>query len=320
MRYCVPYLVPAPGPAALLRRADDWAAALDDPTSAHRAISELVTTLASLSEVAEPSEWALLRSALAAHPLVALLRRDPLVSLAWRALPGGPEAEALLDDLMLRHPSREEMVARADAVGRNVHAATSSLPACDATRDRRRMIARCADQVAEERQHAEILGITLGYLREAEASLAGPAGRIGRWVALVPSSDQSASISRAMPLPWVVPVVGNALTTLLRPDRLGSFDLVYCKALETMSDGAAEALAVAAFARVRRGGRLLLGCRAPGALDAAFWAFGGKSQYHLRDETRLARLVSALPPQELGGRKLFSSMNEAISYLEIEKV
>lgn len=319
MRNRVPYLASPAEPAGLLRLADGWAEALESPTTAHQAVSGLVAALAAVADGTDAGEWALVRAALSSHRLMQLLRRDPLVAYAWRSGGHGPDAQAMLEDLMLRHPDRDAMVGRADQIGQNVHAATTSLPACDAQRDRRRLIARIADSVADSRQGTEILAITPGYMREVESSIAGPAGRIARWTALLPTADQAAVIARAMPLPWVVPIVGSTLATLQRGDILGSFDVVYCKAIEALPDPAAEALAVAAFARLKPGGRLLLGCRAEGAVDTAFWSLGAKRELHLREEVRMARLVSALPPREVAARTLFSSMNDAISYLEVEK-
>jgi hypothetical protein len=319
MRNRVPFLAPPAEPASLLRLADGWAAALESPTSAYRAVTGLVAALAAVADQADAREWALVRSALATHRLTQLLRRDPLVAYAWRSGGNVADTHAMLDDLMLRHPERDAMVGRADRVGQNVYAATSSLPSCDATRDRRRLIARVVDAMAESRQPAEILAITPGYMREAESSIAGPAGRISRWVALVPTAEQASVVSRSVPLPCVEPLVGSTLATLLRRDILGGFDLVYCKAIETMADPAAEALAVASFALLKPGGRMLLGCRAPGALDAAFWSLGTRRDSVTRDEAGLARLVTALPPHEVAAREIFPGLNEAVTYLEVAK-
>jgi hypothetical protein len=317
MRNRVPFLASPAEPAALLRLADGWAEALGDPTSAYRAVNDLVTALASVADGADAREWALVRATLATHRLAQLLRRDPLVANAWRSGGNGADALAMVDDLMLRHPERDRMIGRADAIGQNVYAATSSLPAADATRGRRRLLCRLADSMAERGHPAEILAITPGYMREVESSVAGPAGRIARWVALLPTADQATEISRAMPLPWVVPLVGSTLATLLRRDILGDFDFVYCKAIETMPDPAAEALTVAAFSRLKPGGRMLLGCKAPGAIDMAFWSLGTKRDLYLRDEAGLARLVTALPAQDVASRALFSGINECTAYLEV---
>jgi hypothetical protein len=319
MRNRVPFLATPPEPRALLRLADGWAEALEDPGAAYRAVHDLVMALAAVADGADQREWTLVRATLATHRLTQLLRRDPLVAYAWRSGGNSADAEAMVDDLMLRHPLRDPMIGRAEAIGQNVYAATSSLPAADATRGRRRLISRLADATAEHGDAAEILAITPGYMREAETSVAGPAGRIARWVALVPTAEQATTISKGIPLPWVVPLVGSTLATLLRRDMLGSFDLVYCKAIDTLPDPAAEALVVAAFSRLKPGGRMLIGCQAPGAIDAAFWSLGTKRETYRRDEAGLARLVTALPPREVASRALFSAINASIAYLEVRK-
>lgn len=318
MRNRVPLIGGPTDARALVRFADAASTGLEDAVAAYRAVCEFVAQLAAAADAADAGEWSALRRSLSDHPFTHALRRDPLVACAWRS--GRAAApDLMLGDLMLRHPKAEPLVRAAARVGRNIYAATSSLPLPDATRDRRRLIARIADAVAEERPGAEILAIAPGFMREAEASLAGPSGSISRWVALVSEADTAAEIARSFPVPWVVPIQRRTLATLLRPDLLGTFDFVYCKSLEVLADSVAEALIVGAFCRLRRGGRLLLACRAPGAADAAFWALGSDMPPILRDEAMLARLSGALDPRQVALRRGFAGVNEAIAYLEVVK-
>ncbi|WP_291298224.1 hypothetical protein [Elioraea sp.] len=307
-----------------MARADAWADQIRDPTGAYRVVAEMVSDLAAMAEVCDNAEWGLLRSALLAHPLSQLLRRDPLLARAWRRCDalgqmGVGQQDAVLVDLMLRHPESEVLLRRADDIGRNVYEATSALPGCEAMRDCRRLLARLGDSVAERRWGAEILGIGPAYMREAALSLSGPAGGIRRWVGLVPYQDDATVIARSMPVPWVIPYVARTLPTLLRPDLLGSFDLVYCTGLDQLPDQSAELLMVAAFARVRPGGRLLLAGHDGGGGDAAFWRLAAATVLHQRDEARFAGLAAALPPRDIAARRVFRSINDAMVYLEVEK-
>ena len=319
MRNRLQFLLEAPNGEELLRLADACARSLEDPVSAYREVSRFVAALGAAADAADPQEWSLLRKAVALHPLMRELARDPLIFYARRAGRRTAAPEMTIGDLMLRHPEGDRLVHATEPVGRNIHAATSSLALCDAVRDRRRLLARFVDAASERRIGAEVLAIDPGYMREAQSSIAGPAGGIRRWVALVGESRAAAEIARSMPLPWVVPIQGNVLATLLRPDLVGQFDVVYCKTLETMPDGVAEALAVAAFSRLRPGGRMLLSCRAPGAPDAAFWTLVAGVEPHLRDEAMLSRLAGVLDPREVRARRGFSSVNEAVAYLEVVK-
>lgn len=317
MRNRVQFFLEVLDTAGLLRIADACLRDLDDPVAAYRAVGRFVAALAAAADGADAREWSLLRRAVSLHPLIRELRRDPLVAHASQSGPAAPETT--LGDLMLRHPEGDRLVRAADRVGRNIYPATSALPAAEAMRDRRRLIARLADAVAEERRGAEILAVDPGYMREAEASLAGPSGGIRRWVGLVSEAASASEIARSLPLPWVVPLPRNTLATLLRSDLIGTFDFVYCKSLEVMPDALAESLIVAAFARLHSGGRLLVSCRAPGASDAAFWTLLGGSAMHLRDEAALSRLAGALDSREVAARRGFGGVNEAIAYLEVVK-
>jgi hypothetical protein len=323
------FLGTTPEPEKLLARADAWAEQIRDPTGAYRVVAEMVSDLAALAEVCDGGAWSLLRSALMTHKLSHLLRRDPLLARAWRRndasrQQGGGEydvgqQDGVMVDLMLRHPESEGLLRRADDIGRNVYEATSALPGCEAMRDCRRLLARLGDSVAERRWGAEILGIGPGFMREAALSLSGPAGGIRRWVGLVPHQDEATVIARSMPVPWVIPYVAPCLPTLLRPDLLGAFDLVYCTTLDQLPDQAAELLMVAAFARVRPGGRMLLAGQDGGGGDATFWQFGAGVARRARDEARFAGLIGALPPRDIAARRVFRSINEAMVYLEVEK-
>jgi len=317
MRNRMQALLDGPDAAELLGLAERCAGDLDDPVSAYRALATFVAALAAVADSADRREWSLLRSALLAHPLMALLRRDPLVLEAARVARGARGPEMALGDLMLRHPEADRLLAASDRVGRNLYQASSALPAAEAIRDRRRLIARLADAIAEEHGGAEVLAIGPGYMREAEASLAGPAGAIRRWVGLVAEAESAAEIGRAMPLPWVAPIRRNTMASLLHPDLLGRFDLIYVKALEAVRDAFVPPLILSAFARLKPGGRLLLACRAPGAPDAAFWSLVADGALHLRDEATLARLAGGVAAEELASRRAFGGMNEAIAYLEL---
>jgi hypothetical protein len=317
------FLGTTPEPSRLLARADGWADQIRDATGAYRVVAEMASDLAGLAELCDDAEWSLLRAALLAHPLAQLLRRDPLLARAWRRGEAGQHGagpqDGVLVDLMLRHPESEALLRRADDIGRNVYEATSALPGCEAMRDCRRLLARLGDSVAERRWGAEILGIGPGFMREATLSLSGPAGGIRRWVGLVPHQDDATVIGRSMPVPWVIPYVARQLPTLLRPDLLGSFDLVYCTGLDQLPDQAAELLLVAAFARVKPGGRLLFAGHDRGGDDSAFWQLATGLVRNPRDEARFAGLMGALPPRDVAAQRVFRSMNGAMVYLEVEK-
>jgi len=303
--------------AELLGLAQRCAGALDEPLSAYRALATFVAALAAVADGADRREWSLLRSGLIAHPLMAKLRRDPLVAEAWRVAHGARSPEMALGDLMLRHPEADRHLAAADRIGRNLYQASSALPAAEAIRDRRRLIARLADAIAEQRGGIEVLAIGPGFMREAEASVAGPAGAIRRWVGLVAEAESAAEIGRSLPVPWVAPIRRNTLASLLHPELLGRFDLIYVKALEGVPDMLIPPLVRSAFARLKPGGRLLLTCRSPGAPDAAFWSLVADGALHLRDEATLARFAGAVAPEHLVSRRSFGGMNEAIAYLDL---
>ncbi len=312
----VPLLFAPTEPAELLRLAGLWAEQIHSASGAYRVVSELSAALASIALGPAEEELQPLRAALASHALTGLLRRDPLVARAWRSNPGRRAPDRQLADLMLRHPDAEPIVAAADAVGRNVFAATSGLPTCEAVREHRRLLARLADQAAEERPGARILAIAPPHLREAEIAAEGPTGGIGRWVGLVEDAATATAIATELPLPWVTLHAGRVIGALDRYDLGGVFDFAYCKSIAYFPTGEAEAITRLAFARLRPGGRMLLTTWAAASPDRAFWSLGG-ARLVARDEAQLARLVTVLPESEIAERRVFPSINGALLYLEV---
>lgn len=312
----IPILFAPPEPADVIRLASLWAEQIHSATGAYRVVSELAAALAGIALGPAEEEFLPLRRALAQHPLTELLRRDPLTARAWTCDRSGRPPDGEIADLMLRHPDAGRLIAAADAVGRNVFAATSGLPTCEAVREHRRFIARLADQAAEERHGARILCIAPAHLREAELSAAGSPGGIRRWVALVDDHETASDIAAELPVPWVVPHVGPIIDTLAEDDLGEPFDFVYCKSIAYFSQQQAEAIIRLSFARLRPGGRLMLSTWAAAAPDRAFWILGG-ARLSARDESQVARLVTVLPEAEIAERRLFPSINGALLYLEV---
>jgi extracellular factor (EF) 3-hydroxypalmitic acid methyl ester biosynthesis protein len=116
------------------------------------------------------------------HSLATLVHECPLTRHSF-SRPRGYPGDASLLDLIYRHQSAQEQVTASTSPGRAVFDFTVEVSACEAVRQRRKLLAQKIDQVAEERPGAAMLAVACGHLREAELSNALKQGKVGRFVA-----------------------------------------------------------------------------------------------------------------------------------------
>lgn len=192
------------------------------------------------------------------HPVRRFLMQDPLTN--WSATkPRGYSGDAGLLDIYYKHPSMDRLVAECSPLGRKIYDYTSEVPACEAGRERCRILARTVDETAERVDgKAEIFAVAAGHLREAQICRSLSAQRIGRWVALDQDPVSIAVMSAELSEDVVQPLNGSVLGLLRRSYKLGSFDLVYASGLyDYLQDKTAIKLLQRLVELVRPGGSLL---------------------------------------------------------------
>ena len=101
-----------------------------------------------------------------------------------------------------------------------------------AVRERRSLLARHVDEIAETRgSEAEILAVAAGHLREAELSTAFQERRMKRWVALDQDPLSIGAITRDFRGTPVEAIDGSVRGLLTDSHELGTFDFVYAAGL-----------------------------------------------------------------------------------------
>jgi extracellular factor (EF) 3-hydroxypalmitic acid methyl ester biosynthesis protein len=195
-----------------------------------------------------------------AHDISVRMHQCPFTRHCY-SKPRGYPGDAELIDFVYKHPDARASIDTATSAGRTVLNVTVNVPACEAVRRRKEILARKVDEVANERSNAEVLAVACGHLREAESSLALKEGGIAR---LVATDQDQISLKKADSYRSTICsnievrnlTVRNLITA---KHELGTFDLVYAAGLYDYLDARlAVRLTTTLFKLLKSGGRLLI--------------------------------------------------------------
>ena len=165
------------------------------------------------------------------HPVSEFFLQDPFTRWSFEK-PRGYSGDAHLLDFIYGHPSAVEAISNASPLGQALYDNTKDSLSSNAVRERRDLLARYVDEIADERgEETEILAIAAGHLREADRSAAFNEGRIKRWVALDQDPLSVASIARDFDGRCIEAVEGSVRGLLTNAYKLGRFDFVYAAGL-----------------------------------------------------------------------------------------
>lgn len=176
-----------------------------------------------------PADWRASASVIAAHPVSAYLLQDPFTNWSHRK-PRGYSGDAGLLDFVYGHPAVNAEVAATTDLGRSIYETTRNAPSCAAVRERLQILASYVDAAAERVEGAEILAVAAGHLRESALSTAADKGLLKRWVALDQDPRSIAEIE-SCGIGCVQAMPGSVRDVIARPQRYGTFDLVYSAGL-----------------------------------------------------------------------------------------
>jgi extracellular factor (EF) 3-hydroxypalmitic acid methyl ester biosynthesis protein len=137
-----------------------------------------------------------------------------------------------------------------------------NVTSCRSVALRRELIADRIDEIANTRQHIEILAVACGHLREAELSEALRAGKVARFVA-TDQDDASLDVVRQYRHEINGCIEPRRLTVkdfIAKKHKLGQFDLIYAAGLYDYLDAkTASRLTKRLFELLKPGGRILVG-------------------------------------------------------------
>jgi hypothetical protein len=197
---------------------------------AARIVHNLAGRLHQLRRKASPAVWQELIPIAQQHRVADYLLTDPFTRWSCEK-PRGYSGDASLLDIYYKHPSADDIIQASPPLGREIYAYTSEAASSVAGRERRDILARTVDETAARVEHAEVLAIACGHLREAELSSALRQGRLKRWVGLDQDPVSVGTVTRDLAGTAVEAIDGSVRGILRRAYNLGTFDLVYASGL-----------------------------------------------------------------------------------------
>lgn len=287
-----------------------------------RVVRELMGSLQRLRSSVTLEDWNdIAVPAARAHALAEIVRECPFTHRSYQR-PRGYPGDAELLDLVYRHEDKRHVIDGLSEVGRAVFDITTGVAASEAVRQRRQVVARKIDALAEHNPAAEILAVACGHLRELDFSDALLAGRFGRFVATDQDAD-SLRVVEGVAQARALDITARRLSVkdfVAEKHGLGSFDLVYATGLyDYLDDRVASRLTRKLFALLKPGGRLLIPNLLVGIPEEAYMEIFMDWYMIYRDEARIRAFASEISELDLRTVTYFEDAAGHIGYLELER-
>lgn len=303
---------------ALEQRLDALVELAWEPGWTAPALARLIALCAQLQQHQDGADWPALRDRLRRHPIRRLMHEDPFTRQAFEAKGAQASLPALLE-LMLRRPAAMAQLSQTSRAGRDLFATTTELRYPAALRARTRHLACIIEAVVDRRPGAEVLTLEAGLLPEAWEM--EPGRRLGRWLAVNGQLSMHQALRATLPPGLPLKARHGSLAGLVRrPYRHGVFDLVILAELPAEASTAQlRDLVDAAFAAVKPGGLLVLGCAAEAPPEAAWMDAFMDWRPHWREPEELEALLCVVPRAELARREVSRSLDGRLLRAQLRK-
>ncbi len=292
---------------------------IDKSDDVHETMEELVCGLKDFRISMDNTEWQYFSQKCIEHPLREIVHQDPFSSRAF-SKPRGYPGDAVLIDFIYRDDSVSKTVGDASKVGKNIYKYTSSAPAPCAVRERRNLIARIIDEIADSVRSPDILSIASGHLNEANYVEALKSNRIGRYVAFDQDPKSLQFVEKRFGDCDNINCIHGTIKQLIKNElQLGKFDLVYALGLfDYLPHLVGTIITDAMFGMLKPGGRILIGNFVPDIKDVGYMEtyMGWKLIY--RDATEMEKLAANVN-DSISRKCVFIEENRKIAFLEIFK-
>jgi extracellular factor (EF) 3-hydroxypalmitic acid methyl ester biosynthesis protein len=287
----------------------------------HDAVPQLGGDLQEVRKRNSPTDWRrLIDEVVRVHPIMDVLQQDPM---AYRCFfkPRGYAGDAVLLDLIYRHPFADPLVSHATLDGRLIFECTVACPGPQAVRHRRKILAEELDRAATSYRGCSVLSLACGHLRELERCDAIRNRAFSRFVAIDQDKESLSEVDRQFSRLGVESHAGSVKRLLATPEEWrGSFDFIYAAGLyDYLSDRFAERLTASIFSMLKPGGRLLIANFLTNIEDQAYLESVMDWWLLYRTPDQIQAFLGGCPASELAGTRLFMEPNRNIAFLEASR-
>ncbi len=208
----------------------------------------------------------------------------------------------------------------APPLGQDIYRFLYQQPGPRCVRERRMILAREIDAVAERVRRPKILSVACGHLREAEQSRAVAERRVGTFLAVDQDKESLAEVERQHTGGVVTPVCDTVRSIILGRSTFKGQDLIYSAGLyDYLSSCTAQRLTRQLFGMLRPGGRLVLGNFASSTPDAGYLEAFMDWWLVYRDEAEMRALSAEIDPAQIASVNMFRDSVGHVIYLELER-
>ena len=279
-----------------------------------RGMQALFSSLAHSRAVLNESDWKRFCQDCRRHPIRELVHQDPITARSF-AKPRGYAGDAVLMDLMYGMSPRS--LGSASKLGQEVAQHVFGQPSARSVRERRDLLARKIDRVAQETPGARILSVACGHLREAPFSAAVREHRLGQFLALDQDPRSLAVVEQELAPSGIQAVPGSVKTLLKGETRFADLDFIYAAGLyDYLPQLVAIRLTHVLFSMLRSGGRLLVANYIDSAHDAGYMEAFMDWWLLYREQRDVEEWLQDIPRGELAGYQLQWDSPHNVLYLE----
>ena len=249
-----------------------------------------------------------------AHPLRELLHLCPYSRHGYER-PRGYAGDAELIDYVYT-----ERDTAAPPLGQAIYRFLYQQTGPRSVRERRQILAREIDTIANRVRLPRVLSIACGHLREAELSSAVAERRLERFLAVDQDPASLEEVTRQHAGGVVVPVQDTVRSIVLGRTTFEPQDLIYTAGLyDYLSQNTAQRLTQRLFGMLRPGGRLVIANFAQSTPDAGYLEAFMDWWLVYRDEAQMRGLTDGIAPEQVGMVNLFRDSVGHVIYLELER-
>lgn len=260
------------------------------------------------------AEWHEVRLSVSRHPLISLLRQDPLIGRAFKK-PRGYAGDALMMDMIYQLTPVDSAVEGAAA---ELHRFATGIAAFRSVRYRRETFRRWMDEAAVRTPGITVASVGAGHLREVEDSLALREKKVGRYSAFDQDQESLAVVERDYGAYGVVVAPKHVREIIAEGALPEQVDLVHAGGLyDYLTDRTAIPLTRALVASLRPGGTLMIANIVPTCPDIAYLEAVMDWPLVHRDEQDMRRLLDEVPATRVETIALHRDPDDVMTFLAV---
>jgi extracellular factor (EF) 3-hydroxypalmitic acid methyl ester biosynthesis protein len=255
------------------------------------------------------------------HHISSVFLQDPFIRRAFEK-PRGYAGDAVMMDFIyaldgIVPPPFEDKELE---IGKKLYYEFNRLSlACNAVRERRRILSKKIDQTSERVSNPYILSVACGHLREVLDSLAVKNKAIGKYV-IIDQDKESLSVAAELIKDFGEFIPASVLDIIKGKIPISGFDFVYTAGLyDYLPDKISIKLTVKLFNLLNPGGRLLIANFLPNIPCIGFMEAVGDWWLIYRNKEQMQELISKIPKEHINNVDIFVEKNQNIIFVEIEK-